>query len=582
MSLIKMNTSKSLNYRTPNMKHPNPLFILSVSCLLSLVSVCAYAEDMDCRTAPFGEFRAAFNQLADGLDYSDEGEVVRASGKRLIYNDASRIAFLHYIARENPSVTITVSRSCSTCGGKGRGVRLEGRDGVYLGYQVHWVCSACEGRGLFVETATRRLVYSGELPLKWESPKVIVFRGRINSARDGNPSAQLEVAKGYLEGKIIPKSINDALKWFTEAAKQGERDALAPLSQLYLDPANSFHDFAYGLALSAVADSTLARVDGPDFVTFDAITNNATDPEAGLNRYLQVVEAGLLAPRIVQGLNDRTQIEKVLSPELVRKSFPLKGPISAEARTDKRALFVRGVARYLGYGFSSPDRTEGLRLIEEAACKQDADSFLVIALHYDAAKEYPASEPTAWAFYSIARSLGSTNPFCLSRLSKFAETEVAVDWAGAPEALLAHLQQGRLTPAVIRDLADLSLYRVVRLAAAAPGTPNPFDTAATQEIPLSKAQVISKARSMLHLKLKVIEIAPDDECVFRKCWDDGTNRFYAVSGIVTFTNAESRRETAPFTVCFKAADATSVPALLYCSAGSSVFGEFPAECGRRP
>jgi hypothetical protein len=272
----------------------------------------------------------------------------------------------------------------------------------------------------------------------------------------------------------------------------------------------------------------------------------------------------------------------MLSPELVRKSFALKAPLTSEERTDKRALFVRGVARYLGYGFSAPDRSSALRLIEEAACKQDAEAFLMVALHYDTAKEYPASEPTAWAFYSLARSLGSTNPFCLSRLSKLAETDVAVDWAGAPEALLVHLQQGRFTPAVIRDLADLSLYRIVRPAAAAPGAPNPFDTAATQETPLSKAQVISKARSMLHLKLKVIEIAPDDECVFRKCWDDGTNRFYSVSGIVTFTNAESRREIAPFTVCFKAADASSTPVLLYCSAGSSLFGEFPAECGRRP
>jgi TPR repeat protein len=408
------------------------------------------------------------------------------------------------------------------------------------------------------------------------------FRGKLNSANDGNASAQLEVARGFLEGKIVPKSVPDALKWFTAAAQQGEKAALAPLSQLYLDSANVFHDYAYGLALSAVADSTIARADGPEFVAFADTSNVATDPEAGLNRYLQVLEAGLLAPRISEGLNDKAQVEKVFSPELVRKSFPLKGPISAEARLDKRALFVRGVARYLGYGFSSPDRAEGLRLIEEAACKQDADSFLVIALHYDAARDYPASEPTAWAFYSLARSLGSTNAFCLARLSKFTETEVAIDWVGAPEALLAHLQQGRFTPAVIRDLADLSLYRVARPAAAAPGTPNPYDTATTQETPMSRAQVFSKARSMLLLKLNVIEVAPDDECVFRKSWDDGTTRFYVVSGIVTFTNASSRREPAPFTVCFKAADATSVPALLYCSAGSFLFGEFPPECGRRP
>ena len=563
------------------------------SALLQFRILCLYllflgpslvvAQVYDCAAPMSGvAFTEVFNQVGVGLEYTEDGEIVRAPGKRLRLDSATRIAFFHYVARHRPSVTVQLFVSCSSCDGKGGFRGIVRKDITDLGNIVDEPCTACNRRGGTTQTVMLTVTYGGQLPPMPDSPKLISFRGKLNSARDGNPTAQLEVAKGYLEGKVIPKSVNDALKWFTEAAKQGERDALAPLSQLYLDPANSFHDFAYGLALSAVADSTLARVDGPGFVAFDAITNNSTDPEAGLNRYLQVVEAGLLAPRIVQGLNDRTQIEKVLSPELVRKSFPLKAPLTAEALADKRALFVRGVARYFGYGFAAPDRSEALRLIEEAACKQDAEAFVMIALHYDTAKEYQASEPTAWAFYSLARSLGSVNPFCLSRLSKFAETDIAVDWAGAPEALLVYLQQGRFTPAVIRDLADLSLYRIVRPAAAAPGTPNPFDTAATQETPLSKAQVISKARSMLHLKLKVIEIAPDDECVFRKCWDDGTNRFYAVSGIVTFTNAESRRETAPFTVCFKAADASSTPVLLYCSAGSSLFGEFPAECGRRP
>ena len=560
---------------------------LWILALLLSATARLFAEEFDCAKPSYGiSAESVIQRLAEGLDYTEDGEIVSAPGRKMKLDFASRIALRHYIVRTRPRIPITLTDTCKNCRGAGFTEKWEYNPAIFgdLGRPGPKLpCSLCRGRiGPLVTLLELEVVWSGPLPELLASPKLVAFRGKVNSARDGNASAQLEVARGFLEGKIVPKSVPDALKWFTEAAKQGEKDALAPLAQLYLDSANDFHDYAYGLALSAVADPALARADGPEFVAFAETSNVATDPEAGLNRYLQVVEAGLLAPRIVQGLNDRTQIEKVLSPELVRKSFPLKGPISAEARTDKRALFVRGVARYLGYGFSSPDRTEGLRLIEEAACKQDADSFLVIALHYDAAKEYPASEPTAWAFYSIARSLGSTNPFCLSRLSKFAETEVTVDWAGAPEALLAHLQQGRFTPAVIRDLADLSLYRVVRPAAAAPGTPNPFDTAATQEIPLSKAQVISKARSMLHLKLKVIEIAPDDECVFRKCWDDGTNRFYAVSGIVTFTNAESRRETAPFTVCFKAADASSTPVLLYCSAGSSVFGEFPAECGRRP
>ena len=525
-------------------------------------------------------------RLAEGHEYTEDGEIVPAPGKRVKLDYASRIALRHYIVRNRPSVSFTVNSTCSDCKGVGSIQKYEYDPNIF-GDLGRWgpkrTCAACGGRvGPIFTSYDLEVVWSGPLPKLEPSPRLVLFNGKVNSARDGNASAQLEVGKVFLEGKLVPKSINDALKWFTEAAKQGEKDALMPLARLYLDPANAFHDYAYGLALSAVADPALGRADGPEFVAIAESTSVATTPEAGLNHHLQVLEAGLLAPRIAQGLNDKTQAEKMLSPELARKSFALKAPLSAEGRADKRALFVRGVARYLGFGFSASDHAEGLRLIEEAACKQDADSFLMIALHYDTAKEYPASEPTAWAFYSLARSLGSTNPFCLSRLSKLAETDVAVDWAGAPEALLVHLQQGRFTPAVIRDLVDLSLYRVVRPTAAAPGAPDPFNTAATQENPMSKAQVFSKARSMLLLKLRVVEVAPDDECVFRKCWDDGTTRFYSVSGIVTFTNAASRREAAPFTICFKAADATSAPELLYCSAGSFLFGEFPPECGRRP
>ncbi len=552
-------------------------------CLLFLGPSSVVAQVYDCAAPMSGvSFTEVFNQVGAGLEYTDDGEIVSAPGKRLRLDSATRIAFFHYVAKHRPSVTVQLFVRCSSCDGKGGFRGIVRRDITDLGDIVDEPCTACNRRGGTSQTVMLTVTYGGQLPPMPDSPRVIAFRGRLNSARDGNASAQLEIARGYLEGRFVTKSANEAREWFTKAAAQGEKDALAPLARLYLDPVNGFHDYAYGLALSAVADPALGRADGPEFVAITEAGPVATNPKAGLTRYLQVLEAGLLAPRIVQGLNDRTQVEKVLSPELVRKSFPLKAPLTAEARADRRALFVRGVARYLGHGFPAADPSEAIRLIEEAACKQDADALLMVAFHYDTAKEYPASEPTAWAFYSLARSLGSVNPFCLSRLSKFAETDVAVDWAGAPEALLVHLQQGRFTPAVIRDLADLSLYRIVRPAAAAPGAPNPFDTAATQETPLSKAQVISKARSMLHLKLKVIEIAPDDECVFRKCWDDGTNRFYAVSGIVTFTNAESRRETAPFTVCFKAADASSTPVLLYCSAGSSLFGEFPSECGRRP
>jgi len=551
--------------------------------LLLLGGPAVVAQVYDC-AAPTSvvSFSEVFNQVGQGLEYTDDGEIVRAYGKSLSLDSTPRNAFFNYVARNNPTVTVQVFVKCQSCDGQGGSRRIDRKGVLDLGRIVDEICTTCRGSKGSTQSMTLTVTYSGKLPPMPASPKLIAFRGKLNSARDGNASAQVEVAKAYLDGRFVTRSVSDAREWYTKAAIQGQQDAFAPLAQLYLDPSNTFQDYAYGLALSAVADPTIARADGPEFVAITESTSVATTPEAGYSHYLQVLEAGLLVPRIAQGLQDKTQAEKMLSPELIRKSFALKAPLSAEARADKRALFVRGVARYLGFGFSTPDRSEGLRLIEEAACKQDADSFLMIALHYDTAKEYTASEPTAWAFYSLARSLGSSNPFCLTRLSKLAETDVAVDWAGAPEALLAYLQQGRFTPAVIRDLADLSLYRVVRPASAAPGIPNPFDTAATQETPLSKAQVFSKARSMLLLKLRVVEITPDDECVFRKCWDDGTSRYYSVSGIVTFTNTGSHKETAPFTICFKAADAASAPTLLYCSAGSFLFGEFPPECGRRP
>lgn len=559
-----------------------PSFALLAACVLAWGMLTADAEILDCRTASAGEFAAAFNELSYGLEYNDDGEIVRSPGKRLQNDEATRVAFMHYIDRHNPTVSITVSRTCRTCNGVARRVSIEGREGANLGYGVERICGACVGRGSYTENAVVKLVYSGELPKKRPSPKLIAFGARLNSARGGNASAQLEVAKQYLEGGLVPQSVNDALKWFTEAARLGEQEALAPLARLYLDPNNSFHDKTYGLALWAVADPSVARAAGPDFVVFTDTSRAASTPVEGLKRYLQLLEAGLLAPRIAQGLKDRSLVDKMLSPESVRKGFPMKAPLSADARNDKDALFARGVARYFGYGFPDADPKEAMSLIEEAACRRHADAFLMVALHYDTEKGYPSSEPTAWAFYGLARSLGSDNPFCLSRLSQFAETGVSVDWVGAPDALLAHVMQGRFTPALIRDLADLSLYRAMRQASPAPGAPNPFETAATQEIPLPKGQVMALARSMLNLKLRVVDASADDECVFRKCWDDGTKRFYSVSGVVTFINAQSRRETAPFTVVFRTSDAGSPTELFYCSAGSFLFGQCPPECGRRP
>jgi hypothetical protein len=83
-------------------------------------------------------------------------------------------------------------------------------------------------------------------------------------------------------------------------------------------------------------------------------------------------------------------------------------------------------------------------------------------------------------------------------------------------------------------------------------------------------------------KLQVVELGEEDVSVVRKCWDDGSTRFYSVSGLVTFTNASSRRETAPYTLCFKLSELSSPPVLIFLSAGSAVYGEAPAQCGRQP
>jgi hypothetical protein len=73
----------------------------------------------------------------------DDGEIVRSPGKRLQYDEATRVAFLHYIDRHNPTVSITVSRTCKTCNGVARRVSIEGREGANLGYGVERICGAC-------------------------------------------------------------------------------------------------------------------------------------------------------------------------------------------------------------------------------------------------------------------------------------------------------------------------------------------------------------------------------------------------------------------------------------------------------
>ncbi len=555
-----------------------------IVALLALLCVAPVRADVyDCAAPPAGiSFLEVFGQLADGLECNDDGEIYPAPGKRLGSDAFTKVAFFRYVARVNPTISVSQFSRCSSCNGAG------GRKGIVrenlfdLGRIVEERCSVCGGAGGSTRLVTLTVTYRGTFPPWPDSPRVVGFRNRLNLARDGQAQAQLEVAKALMEGKVVAKSVDDARQWFTKAAVQGERGALAPLASLYMDPGNSFHDFAYGLALSAVADPAVARNEGPDFASFEGFRSPDAGAEAALALYLQVLEAGLLAPRIAQGLADKAQAAKMLSPDSARKGFPPKGAPAADERPGARGLFIRGVCRYLGYGFAEPDRREGLRLIESAACLQDADALFFLGLHFDAGTEFPESSPTAWAFYEMAAGLGSSNPVCQMRLKLLSGTDLATDWQGVPKILLAHLRQGRFTPELIGSLVDLSNYRTLPLVAKSPGAPNPFDVSASQESPLSKAEVVSKAQAMLRLKLKVVGISTEEETVFRKCWDDGTTRFYAVSGVVKFIDSASRHETAPYTVCFKVANASAVPTLLHFSAGSALFGDMPPECGRGP
>jgi hypothetical protein len=152
------------------------------------------------------------------------------------------------------------------------------------------------------------VTHSGPLPPLPPSPKLIVFRESLTAAREGSPKSQLAVAKAYHEGRLVPRNLLQAREWYSKAGAQGEREALAPLATLYLDPDTPFHDRAFGLALSAVADPSAAKAEGPDFVRFNFVANDGDSPASGLLRHLQTLEAGLLAPRIARGLADTRMI----------------------------------------------------------------------------------------------------------------------------------------------------------------------------------------------------------------------------------------------------------------------------------
>ncbi len=559
-------------------------------CLLVLCTSSAsilFAEEYDC-ARPTRNISPEFviRRLAEGLEYTDDGKVVPSPGKTMVLTSASRAALRHYIVNNRPRITYRLIQECKPCSNTGWVRKWEYDPKIFgdLGREgPPRECTACGGRvGPLVTDLDLEVVWSGPLPPLEESPKLKDYKAKLLSAREGSAPAQLFVGLAMSEGRFGSRDVEAAREWLTAAAAQRELAALEPLARLYLDPASPFHDHAYGLALSAVAFPGSVQADGDGFVRFKDVANGSDSPEAGLTLQLQVLEAGLLAPVIGSGLKDKKVAAKVLSPGGARRAFAAKPALASESGLDARAAYVRGLARYFGHGFQAPDREEGLRLLELAASKRDVDALALLGMHFDAGRVYPASSSTAWAFYEVAVRAGCSEPFPKRRLRAFAETDVVSDWEGALEVLLERFQAGVIPATMFRQLGDLSIYRSLRPLGAASASSGPFDTAATQDSPLPRAQVFGLVRSLLSQKVRIIELASEDVSVVRKCWDDGAVRFYSVSGIMTFSNSGSRRETAPYTLCFKVVDPSSPPEFICLDAGSYRMGDFPAQCGRRP
>lgn len=59
------------------------------------------------------------------------------------------------------------------------------------------------------------------------------FKALLEKAKQGDVTAQVEVAECYYDGKGVEKSYTEAVKWFRKAAEQGNASAQKNLADCY-------------------------------------------------------------------------------------------------------------------------------------------------------------------------------------------------------------------------------------------------------------------------------------------------------------------------------------------------------------
>jgi TPR repeat protein len=545
-------------------------------CTVSVVLKAQNYDEYDCRVGRSDiSFIDVFEQLAQGLDYTEDGVIVSVEGKRLQLSPATKIAFFHYVARNHPTVMAKKLTRCSSCNGKGGTNRHNefSPNGLSLGTIVEGVkCSSCNGSGFFVDYVRLTVIYSGELPPLEESPRSKEYRRKLYQAQDGDAQAQYEVGILYRTGKGFKRDLNLARDWLTKSAIQGESRAIPELAELYCDQSFPCYDRAFGLSLFYASGKTNLHdlKKNPASGVLREVTG--ASKLAALQDYLDEMQAMVLGPRIKQGLNSKEEISKLLDPESARKSFAaVKDEILPDGK-DSGIFITKGICKYFGLGYSQPSKDEGLNLIEVAASKSNPQALMMIALHFDAGVFYAQSDSTAWSYYYAAKKMGYSDEYCTARIDSLEHSDVGVDWSGYPEIVFQYLKSGKLDSTFIRRSHDLSICRFLLRANQALVTSSTSNHNSNVNFPISDTQGIEFAKNLIKNKYNQSEFFNQDGFLCKKNIGTDNIFYYTITGVVTKLNRIGLPVPSTFIVLFKVSSSTDSPTLVYCSTFGSTEG----------
>jgi TPR repeat protein len=546
-----------------------------------------YDEQYDCRVGRNDiAFIDVFEQLANGLEYNEDGVIVPAEGKRLKLTADTKIAFFHYVAANHPTVSVKKLSRCSSCDGSGGTRRhIDHSGGDYnLGNIVEGVkCDTCNGNGFSVGYIYLVVTYTGELPPLPESPRARQMKQRLYQAQEGDAQAQYEVGLFYKSGKGFKRDLDSARDWLTKSAIQGESRAIPELAELYCDPSTSFYDRAFGLSLFYAVGNNNIHNYKKKGVKLTLGEGTPASKLRALQDFLHEIEATVLGPRIKDGLNKKEEIATVLNPESARRSFPVVINNTLPDPKDSLAILKSGILKYFGLGYTKADKDEGMRLIEIAACKSNTLALTMIALHFDTGVFYQESDSTAWAYYYIASKLGYSDEYCMSRIYALEHSDVGSDWAGYPEILFQYLKSGKCDSAFIRRSQDLSICRFLPRRNVTPITSSVSPINNNPNFPIPSSQGIEFAKTVIRSKYNQVEFLDDQGFSCHKYCDNNSIYYYTVTGVVAMidtTHGLSLPST--FSVSFKLTNPTDSPSLLYCSVFETREGSVPTQISGTP